>query len=573
MLRLFYRCALRLHPSGFRQRFADEMLSIFDQNAGRSEAFRLLVDGLVSLFRQWTLRPEFWHELSPAQQPASDGIPSFCSLDPFRPRAGALIHGLVLSTAIFGFTCFAIRYSWIHILQVRIREVQSDSSRPIQSDSGPIASPSARSASPVVTQGPEQNSTLALPARPHSALHLPTLATSPASAVPNQIPQSPVSHSSAAQRPRSEANSSAGGVFESGGQAKHTLAPQSAKTADLRLNPLPVLDRPGILQAQPQQAKPEGAATAIVVPAAEASKLGVRERQRVIRGAVRNLTKYYVDFDLAQKIAAALLAHETAGDDDAVTDGAMFADLLTGQMMEVSHDKYLVMAYSTVKSSENPSAPTTAEVAGYRKEMQHNNCTIETARILPHNIGYLKFNAFPDAVVCGKTVSAAMTSLNNADAIIFDLRDNRGGYANMVALLASYLFDHPTHLNDFYDRGENSTEQSWTPPPVPGNRLADKPAFVLTSATTFSAAEGFSYDLKMLQRATLVGETTSGHGHKGMPHRIDDHFTIRIPGMRVINPISKTNWEGTGVQPDVKVKAADALTRAEDLAERKLQER
>ena len=96
---------------------------------------------------------------------------------------------------------------------------------------------------------------------------------------------------------------------------------------------------------------------------------------------------------------------------------------------------------------------------------------------------------------------------------------------------------------------------------------------MLTSSTTFSAAEGFSYDLKMLKRATLVGETTSGRGHMGMPHRIDDHFTLRIPGMRVTNPISKTNWEGTGAQPDVKVKAADALTTAKHLAEGTLQKR
>jgi C-terminal processing protease CtpA/Prc len=150
------------------------------------------------------------------------------------------------------------------------------------------------------------------------------------------------------------------------------------------------------------------------------------------------------------------------------------------------------------------------------------------------------------------------------------LRDNPGGYANMVALIATYLFDHPTHLNDFYNRSEDSTEQSWTDPPVPGNRLADKPAFVLTSVSTFSAAEGFSYDLKMLKRATLVGETTSGRGHMGMGHRIDDHFTIRVPGIRVVNPISKTNWEGTGVEPDVKVNAADALKTAEKLAERRL---
>ncbi len=229
-----------------------------------------------------------------------------------------------------------------------------------------------------------------------------------------------------------------------------------------------------------------------------------------------------------------------------------------------------MMSYRAVRSPENPPAPTSDDVARYRKEIKQHNCTIETAKILPHNIGYMKFNAFPDAAICGKTVTAAMTSLNHADAIIFDLRDNRGGYANMVEFLATYLFDHPTHLNDFYDRSENSTEQSWTLPPVPGNRLADKPVFVLTSPTTFSAAEGFAYDLKMLKRATLVGETTSGRGHLGMGHRIDDHFTIHVPGIRVINPISMTNWEGTGVEPDVKVKAADALATAQKLAEKTL---
>ena len=242
-------------------------------------------------------------------------------------------------------------------------------------------------------------------------------------------------------------------------------------------------------------------------------------------------------------------------------------------MRDVSHDAYLTMVFSTDTTPENPPTPTPEDVRRYRKEMEENNCTFESVKLLPHNIGYLKFNAFPDASVCRTRVAGAMVSLNHADAIIFDLRDNRGGYSNMVALIATYLFDHPAHLNDFYNRSDNSTEQSWTLPPVPGNRLADKPAFVLTSHSTFSAAEGFSYDLKMLKRAALVGETTSGRGHMGMGHRIDDHFTIRVPGIRVVNPISKTNWEGTGVEPDVKVKAADALETAEKLAESKLRKK
>jgi hypothetical protein len=132
MLRPLYRCVLRLHPPGFRKRFTDEMLSIFERAAGTSAEFLLLLDALVSLARQWVLRPEFWDDLSPAQQPVPDGVPSFHTLAPFRPRTPAVIHGLLLSIALFCLTCFAIKYSWIHLLHVRIPEVQFDSPRSAQ---------------------------------------------------------------------------------------------------------------------------------------------------------------------------------------------------------------------------------------------------------------------------------------------------------------------------------------------------------------------------------------------------------------------------------------------------------
>jgi C-terminal processing protease CtpA/Prc len=160
--------------------------------------------------------------------------------------------------------------------------------------------------------------------------------------------------------------------------------------------------------------------------------------------------------------------------------------------------------------------------------------------------------------------------LNNVDAIIFDLRDNGGGFSNMVSLIAAYLFDHPEYM---YDPRVSPTQQSWTQSPVPGSRLADKPVYVLTSASTVSAAEQFSFDLKMLKRVTLVGETTRGSAHAGVWHRIDDHFGMGVTETRAINPYSKNDWEGVGVEPDVKVKVADALETAVKLAERKLQKR
>ena len=297
-----------------------------------------------------------------------------------------------------------------------------------------------------------------------------------------------------------------------------------------------------------------------------AAELEAIDRHRVISKAVEYLNRYYIDPEVARQTGNALLAHEKRGDDEAAPDPAAFAELVTRQMKDASHDQYLMMVYEPDKTPDRPPGPTEEEIAQYRKEMHRKNCTFEQIRILSHHIGYIKLNAFPDPSVCGAKAKAVMASMNHVDAIIFDLRDNRGGYSDMVALLATYLFDRPTHLNDFYDRGSNSTEQVWTLPPVPGNKLADKPVYVLISPTTFSAAEGFSYDLKVLKRATLVGETTSGRGHMGTPHRMDDHFIIRVPGIRVTNPVSGTNWEGTGVAPDVRVNAADALETALRLA-------
>jgi C-terminal processing protease CtpA/Prc len=205
--------------------------------------------------------------------------------------------------------------------------------------------------------------------------------------------------------------------------------------------------------------------------------------------------------------------------------------------------------------------------AEYRKRMERINCGFETAERLSGNIGYLKFNMFADPKVCGATAAAAMNFLENVDAIIFDVRSNGGGEPSMVALLTSYLFgSEPVHLNDLWNRKTNMTQQYWTLPYVPGKRLEGKPVFVLTSKRTFSGAEEFSYNLKNLKRATLVGETTGGGAHPVSDHRIDDHFMIGVPFARAINPISKTNWEGKGVEPDVKVPAQDALETARKLA-------
>ena len=128
------------------------------------------------------------------------------------------------------------------------------------------------------------------------------------------------------------------------------------------------------------------------------------------------------------------------------------------------------------------------------------------------------------------------------------------------------------HLNDFYWRESDEMRQFWTSPHVQGRRYGkDKPVYVLTSHDTFSAAEEFTYNLKNLKRATIVGETTGGGAHPGGPRRINRHFAVWVPAGRAINPITKTNWEGTGIEPDVKVEGRLALKTAHLDALRTLQ--
>jgi hypothetical protein len=295
-------------------------------------------------------------------------------------------------------------------------------------------------------------------------------------------------------------------------------------------------------------------------------RIDAATRDRVIDGAIANLNEFYVFPETARKMEAALRARQKKNEYDAATEGEAFAAMLTNHLQEVSHDKHLRVNFVPSVLPKAEPAPNPEAEARMRTQMERNNCFFEKVEHLPPNIGYLKFNAFPDPAVCGPTATAAMNFLGNADAVIFDLRDNGGGDPKMVAFISTYLFGDSTHLNDLYNRKEGTTTQYWTLSYVPGKRLTGKPVFVLTSKRTFSGAEEFSYNLKSLKRATIIGETTGGGAHPVSGHRIDDHFMIGVPFARAVNPISKTNWEGTGVEPDVKAPAGEALDVAKKMA-------
>ncbi|HZT44464.1 MAG TPA: S41 family peptidase [Chthonomonadaceae bacterium] len=296
--------------------------------------------------------------------------------------------------------------------------------------------------------------------------------------------------------------------------------------------------------------------------------LDAATRTGVIEGVLQKLKEGYVFPEVAGKMEAAIHARMKKGEYDNVTRAKALASTLTANLQEVCHDKHLRVFYSYQPlPEEKPDAPSAEAEKRFWQIAAAHNFEFEKVERMNGNVGYLKFNAFVPPDMAGETAAAAMNFLSNTNALIIDLRENHGGEPDMIALLCSYLFGpEPVHLNDIYWRPDNSTRQFWTLAYVPGKRYGDKPVYVLTSKHTFSGAEEFTYDLKNLKRATIIGETTGGGANPGGPQRIDAHFSVFVPMGRAINPYTHTNWEGAGVKPDIEVPADQALNRAYLLA-------
>ncbi|HEY9735044.1 MAG TPA: S41 family peptidase [Trichocoleus sp.] len=267
----------------------------------------------------------------------------------------------------------------------------------------------------------------------------------------------------------------------------------------------------------------------------------------------------YVFPEAAERIRQDITQRLAEGGYGDITGGAQLAATLTAQLQTLSADPQLQLYFSPVPLPhlEPAAAPTAEEIARQQHLSSLRNFDFNRVERWRGNVGYLELFGFEPPEFAGETAAAAMAFLAHTSALVIDLRFNRGGSPGMVTLLCSYLFPAypPVHLNDLYWRDTNSTHQWWTLPHVPGQRYLDKPVLVLIGPETFSAAEEFAYNLQTQQRATVVGETSRGGAHPGSGHRLHDHFWVFIPNGRAINPLTGTNWNGTGVIPDVKVPA------------------
>jgi len=294
--------------------------------------------------------------------------------------------------------------------------------------------------------------------------------------------------------------------------------------------------------------------------------LDAAARHEVIVAIGDAMTRHYVFPEQVARLSSELHSREARGDFNGETSADHFADTLTQALQATLKDKHLEVRYFADPVAKDAGADerTPAEVEAERVEHARFNHGVARFERLQGNIGYLELRAFGRPADTAPRYAGVMALMKDTGAMIIDLRHCEGGDPDSVMLMASYLFDKPTHLNDIWMREGNVTEARWTDPKVLGPHYGQaRPVVLVVGPDTFSACEDLAYGLKNAGRATLVGETTGGGAHPGQPRRLTDHFMMNVPGGRSINAVTHTDWEGTGVSPDVKIAQGKALERAQ----------
>ncbi|MFG3226067.1 S41 family peptidase [Kitasatospora sp. NPDC048194] len=284
----------------------------------------------------------------------------------------------------------------------------------------------------------------------------------------------------------------------------------------------------------------------------------------VVESIAELVRENYVFPEAAGQLAA-LLRRRSAEGAYRASSVEELAEAVTADLRSVNGDLHLALKYHAVPVPQEQGA---AALAAMRREFDASLGGIPRVELLDGGVAVLEIapNLFP-LDWAAQPLTAALSLVAPARALILDLRRNVGGDPDTVAFVCGYLLDGRTHLNTMLSRQGEVAEQSWTPPFVPGARFgADKPLYVLTSGNTFSAGEELAYDLQQLGRAEVVGEATRGGAHPREGWTVHPHLELSVPVARSVNPVSGTNWEGTGVRPDVPCDAGAALDRALSLA-------
>ena len=273
---------------------------------------------------------------------------------------------------------------------------------------------------------------------------------------------------------------------------------------------------------------------------------------------------HYVFPETGREIADRLAAATTEGRYDAFGAPEELAQRVTADLQIGNQDKHLRLKYH--RDGLPDETDPVAEEAHWRRRAELDAGGMARVERLDGNIGLLEIRPllYPPEHAA-PVITAAMTLLASTDALVIDLRRCVGGSPDQVAFVCSYLLasGEPIHLQDLLTPADGTIRQFWTAPYVPGPRYdGSKPIWVLTSSATFSGGEELAYNLQQFGRAVVVGERTGGGAHARRGFKLHEQLEATVPVVRSVNAVSGTNWEGTGITPDVDVPADLALTEA-----------
>ncbi len=278
--------------------------------------------------------------------------------------------------------------------------------------------------------------------------------------------------------------------------------------------------------------------------------LDASETRSAVKAVADVFAREYFDIPLSISIPEELRRRAASGRYTGFTAETL-ARRLTTDFFELTKDRHIAVALARRGGGSAGSAPERRDVptsAGFRR-----------TEIIAGNIGVLDMAFFMRPVEHRDALAAAMRTLQPADALILDMRENGGGSPGTVALLISYLLDVPSQpLFEIVGR-DGSRQMYRTEASLLPARNAARPVFVLTSRRSFSGGEGLAFLLQDLNRATVIGEVTAGAANPGRPYPAGELFDITVPNGQLLTATSKRNWEGRGVNPDILVPAADAF--------------
>ena len=237
------------------------------------------------------------------------------------------------------------------------------------------------------------------------------------------------------------------------------------------------------------------------------------------------------------------------------------AESLTRDLLQLTSDKHLAVAVTRDRPTESlptqKSSDESREIVGRR-----DNFGVQRVEVLPGNIGYLNLTSLYRPDEAREAITAAFRLLQNSDAIILDLRNNGGGSPETAVLVLSYFFDKAgLPLFEIVSRSGSVRKYATNSSPLV-NRYDECPLFVLTSERTFSGGEGLAFLLQERGRGRIIGETTAGAANPGRSYAATTRVEVTVPNGKVRTAVTGRNWEGSGVVPDIKVAAKDALRHA-----------